>query len=148
MGRKRKPDTLKVVAGTAQKCRMNPNTPNVSGGIPVAPDELTDRAAEIFNRLSSILAGMGIGTPDDVDGLSILAQRLDQIETLNTMIEDGGYTYSTEGGLVKANPAVAMRDVAMRHAQSLLSEFGLTPAARSKVSARIAPDENPFAAFG
>ena len=35
----------------------------------------------------------------------------------------------------------------MRHAQSLLVEFGLSPAARSKVSATTPTDENPFAEF-
>jgi phage terminase small subunit len=35
----------------------------------------------------------------------------------------------------------------MRHAQSLLSEFGLTPSARSKVSAAQLTEDNPFAAL-
>jgi phage terminase small subunit len=40
-----------------------------------------------------------------------------------------------------------MRSEAMRHAQSLLSEFGLTPSARSKVSVGQSTEDNPFAAL-
>ena len=147
-GRKNIPDHLKVVKGTAQKCRMNPEAPVASSGVAVAPELLSERAAELFAQLSAILDGMGIASPDHIHVLTMAAQRLEQIEVLGVLIEDGGYTYKTDAGLWKANPAVGMRSDAMRHAQSLLSDFGLTPAARSKVSAGKPAEENPFAALG
>lgn len=147
-GRKSIPDHLKVVKGTAQPCRMNPDAPVPTPGVAVAPELLSERGAEIFAQLSAILDGMGIASPDDVHVLTMAAQRLEQIEVLTNLIEDGGYTYVTDAGLVKANPAVGMRSDAMRHAQSLLSEFGLTPAARSKVTAGKQKEENPFSQLG
>jgi len=46
-------------------------------------------------------------------------------------------TTSQSGGtMIRAHPAVAMRSDAARRFQSLMSEFGLTPASRSKVSAQ------------
>jgi P27 family predicted phage terminase small subunit len=67
-------------------------------------------------------------------------------------IEDNGRTYERRdetGALImaRARPEVGMRSEAMRHAQSLLSEFGLTPSARSKVSAGQLAEDNPFAAL-
>ena len=147
-GRKKIPDKLKIVAGTAQKCRMNENAPEPNDGVAVAPELLSERGAEIFAQISAILDGMGIASPDDVSALTMLAQRLEQIEETTVLIEDGGYTYVTDAGLVKANPAVAQRSDAMRHAQSLLAEFGLTPAARSKVSVGKAKEQNPFSKLG
>ncbi len=147
MGRKKIPDKLKIVAGTAQACRMNPDAPVPAPGVAIAPEHLSDRGSDIFSRLSAILDGMGIASPDDVDALTILAQRLEQIELLTVIIEDSGFTFETDSGLWKARPEVAMRSDAMRHAQGLLAEFGLTPAARSKVSAGKRPDQNPFAAL-
>lgn len=147
-GRKKTPDHLKMISGTARTDRMNPDAPKPNRGISSAPEILSDRGAEIFAGISAILDGMGIASPDDKDALSLLAQRLEQIEVLTVQIEDGGYTYKTQAGLVKANPAVGMRSEAMRHAQSLLSDFGLTPAARSKVSAGKPAEKNPFAALG
>jgi hypothetical protein len=37
-GRKRKPDAVKELAGTAQKCRLNPAMPVASTNLPVPPD--------------------------------------------------------------------------------------------------------------
>lgn len=147
-GRKKIPDHIKVVQGTDRPDRMNPDAPEPSPGVAVAPEWLNERAAEIFARLSAILDGMGIASPDDVDNLAMLAKRLEDIEILTVQIEDSGYTYKTEAGLVKANPAVGQRSDAMRHAQSLLAEFGLSPAARAKVSAGKPKEENPFGALG
>ena len=147
-GRKRKPDALKVIEGTARKCRINPDQPIAAKGVAVAPEMLTDRGAVIFARLSATLDGMGIASPDDQDNLTMLAQRLEQVEILTVVIEDEGHTYKTDVGLWKARPEVAMRSEAMRHAQSLLSEFGLSPAARAKVSAGKPVEENPFKALG
>lgn len=151
-GRKRIPDHLKVLAGTDQPCRMNPNPPSAAKGAAAAPEWLSVRAAEIFDRLSATLLGMGIASPDDVDNLSMLASRLEEVEIMTAIIEDAGRTYEQLGEdgsvkMIRARPEVAMRSEAMRHAQSLLSEFGLSPSARAKVSAGKKQEENPFAAL-
>lgn len=144
---KRTPDSLKLIKGTARPDRMNPDAPAPNKGITHPPEWLADRAAELFMQLSAILNGMGVASPDDVHALAMLSSRLEQVEILTVTIEDSGFTYLSEGGLWKARPEVAMRAEAMRHAQSLLNEFGLTPAARSKVSAGQPQEENPFAAL-
>lgn len=156
-GRKRIPDHLKVVAGTAQPCRMNPDAPTPDADLPVPPEWLSERAAEIFRGLVVTLDGMGIASASDTAVLALAASRLEEVEICTVLIEDGGRTfvsraiYDDEGRLVeqqiKGHPAVAQRSEAMRHAQSLLAEFGLTPAARSKVSAAKKNEQNPFAAF-
>jgi len=153
MGRKPKPDHLKILSGTAQKCRMNPDAPPANTGVASCPDWLSDRAAEIFANLSAVLLGMGIASPDDQHALAMLASRLEEVELMTAVIEDGGRVYEQkddEGNvrMVRARPEVGMRNEAMRHAQSMLAEFGLTPAARSKVSAGKPIQENPFAVFG
>lgn len=153
MARKRKPDHLKVLAGTDQPCRMNPNAPEANLGVADAPEWLSDRASELFSQLSAILLGMGIASPDDVHALAMLASRLEEVEITTAIIEDGGRTYEQVGDdgsvkMVRARPEVAMRNEAMRHAQSLISDFGMNPAARSKVSASKPETKNPFAALG
>lgn len=151
-GRKSIPDHIKLVKGTAKKHRMNADAPAPNAGIAAPPEWLSDRAIEIFYRLSAILSGMGVASPDDEAALAILASRMEEIELCSTFIEGNGRTYERrdESGtliMVRARPEVGMRSEAMRHAQSLLSEFGLTPAARSKVSAAQSDDVNPFAAL-
>ncbi len=150
-GRKRRPDHLKVVAGTAQPCRMNPDAPASLTTLPVAPEWLSTRAAEIFAGLVSVIEEMGIASASDTAALALLASRVEEVEICTGIIEDLGRTYTTvnESGseMHRGRPEVAMRSEAMRHAQSLLAEFGLTPAARSKVSANKKPESNPFKAL-
>jgi len=156
-GRKRKPDHLKLVSGTAQPCRMNPDAPKALEDLPTAPDWLSARAAEIFDGLVAVVSKMGVGSASDTAMLAMASSRLEEVEICTAMIEDGGrtfvsnITYDDEGRIssqqIKCHPAVAQRSEAMRHAQSLLVEFGLSPAARSKVSANVPDEQNPFAAL-
>lgn len=156
-GRKRKPDHLKLVSGTAQPCRMNPDAPRALDAVPEAPEWLSERAAEIFRQLASIIGAMGVASASDTAMLSMAASRLEEVEICTAQIEDGGrfftsnMTFDDEGRVtaqqIKGHPAVAQRSEAMRHAQSLLAEFGLSPAARSKVSVNTPNEENPFTAL-
>ncbi len=83
-----------------------------------------------------LLDGMGILTVADTLALERLCDIYADILQLRLTIADEGRTYTvqTDGGfLIKANPAVAMLADADRRFKSYLVEFGLTPAARTKV---------------
>lgn len=151
-GRKRIPDHLKLVKGTAQPSRMNPDAPTPSPDLPEPPEWLSVRAAEWFQRTLAILEGMGIASADHVDMLSLAASRYDEILDCQAVIEDLGRVYKvvTISGSIgfKARPEVAMKNDAMRHLQSLLAEFGLSPSSVGKVSAPSGDRSNPFAEFG
>lgn len=141
------PTALKQLKGTHQSCRDADNTPPVNlSAMPAPPEHLNYRAAEIFRQLSVYLHGMKILSVEDSIMLGLLAARLEEVEEHSSTIESEGYVYLTNKGLWKSRPEVGMRNEAMRHAQSLLIEFGLSPAARSRVSAQLGnkPD-NPFA---
>lgn len=146
-GGKSKPDELKVIAGTFRKDRSNPNAPSVPSGIPEAPAWLSERASELFASLCVVLDSLNIVSPADECMIAMLASRLEEIEVLTATIEDQGRTYKGESGLWKARPEVSQRNEAMRHCHALLSEFGLSPATRNKVSANKPAEKNPFAAL-
>lgn len=151
-GRKRKPDHLKIIAGTDQPSRMNPNAPKAPKELPEAPKWLSEKAAKIFDNLVSILANMGIASSADTDVIALAASRLEEVEITTALIEDNGRTYETEteGGsiMIRSRPEISQRNEAIRHAQSLLAELGLTPVARSKVSAHLDEGDNPFSQLG
>lgn len=142
------PTALKQLKGTHQSCRDADNSPaaNVPHYIPSPPEYLNYRAAEVFRQLAVSMIDMKILNVEDVPMLSLLASRLAEVEEHTATIESEGYVYLSDKGLWKGRPEVGMRNEAMRHAQSLLIEFGLSPAARSRVSAQLGnkPD-NPFA---
>lgn len=157
MARPRKPSHLKVVAGTARKDRMNDAEPAAPKGAPDAPLWLSSRATEIFAGLCATIDGMGYLSTADQHVIAQAASRLEEVEITTAMVEDGGRTYVSQATyddegrvlsqMMRSNPIVAQRSEAMRHAHALLSELGLTPAARSKVSAGKKPDDNPFRAL-
>lgn len=64
-----------------------------------------------------------------------------KIELIDVPGPDGRITTKAQK-VLKANPAVAQRSEAMRHTQSLLAEFGLSPANRGKVSSSSGSKES------
>jgi P27 family predicted phage terminase small subunit len=150
MANPRKPTHLKSVQGTERKDRANALEPVASTVLPTAPDYLSTRAVEKFLQLCGILAGMGIASRDDNDALAMLAALIIEIEEDSILLDSVGafYVPSEESGIVRAHPAVSRLSTNRQRAQALLGEFGLTPAARSKVSAGKPAEVNPFAALG
>lgn len=151
MGRKPTPKHLRMIGGEKRPSQINYDEPVAKSGTAVAPEWLSERATAIFDDISATLHGMGIASPDDRHALAMLASRLEEIELMTAVIEDGGRTYTSESEsgakMIRARPEVGMRNEAMRHAQSLLAEFGLTPSARSKVSVGKPKESNPFGAL-
>lgn len=149
-GRKRKPSHLHAVEGTAQKCRMNPNEPVPPGDLPSSPLYLSQKAREYFDLMTERIHSLGIASVADTEKVMMLALRLEEIELTTKDIAENGAVFRSvkpiEGAFeadgntvlsvtVRPNPAVSQRSNAMRQAQSLLSDFGLCPSSRGKVSA-------------
>jgi P27 family predicted phage terminase small subunit len=101
---------------------------------------------EHFAVLRERIAGLGIASKTDTEALALAASRMAEIEECDEIIREHGRVILEENKMPRATPAVAQRNEAMRHLQSLLAEFGLTPAARSKVTApKKEQNANPFA---
>ncbi|UMS13629.1 phage terminase small subunit P27 family [Escherichia coli] len=135
-GRRPKPNHLKVVTGNPGKRKLNDKEPQPAREIPVPPAHLTDWGKVAWERLTVLLDSMGVLTIADALALERLCDIYADILQLRDTIAVEGRTYTvqTEGGfLIKANPAVAMLADADRRFKGYLIEFGLTPAARSKV---------------
>ena len=147
-GRPRKPTELKLIEGTFRPDRANPNEPTGEVVLLIAPEWLPARAAEIFDQLAAYVVGANLSLAGDVYALGLLALRLHEVEYCTIALDEHGPTYWTENAagerLCKRRPEVAIRAEAAKHAQSLMHEFGLTPATRSKVSVLRTIDVNPF----
>jgi phage terminase small subunit len=150
-GRKKTPRAVKALRGTIRRDRTNAAAPEPEAALPVAPAWLPARAAELFATLTARLATQRLASVSHTEKLALLALRLYQVERYTAVLEREGATYEStgEGGTVmhRARPEEALRNEAMRHAQSLLSDFGLDPASVEKVSAAPAPVSNEWAAL-
>lgn len=147
-GRRPKPTHLKVVSGNPGKRKINKREPRPKRVIPACPAHLGDASKVAWGKLCVLLDRMGVLTEADVLALERLCDCYAEILECRELIARNGRTYSsistgkagkTEEGdaepqmLLKANPAVAMLADADRRFKAYLVEFGLTPAARSKV---------------
>jgi len=151
-GRKRTPDSIKEAKGTAQKSRINPNPPKPKLGMPKAPNWLNDEAKSIFRSVAGYLDEMQLAFPAHVKMLSILAMRLEQVQHFSTYLDNNGNTYEsvnpkTGQTMVRAQPEVSLLSEAARHAQSLLAEFGLSPASMGKIQIPTSRGNDPWEDF-
>ena len=142
MARPRKPTATKELAGTLRKDRTNPKEPKLAVALPDVDESLaylSPLAKKLWPDISKVLLGMGVLTIADGAALGLLAEALAEgIIARRTIEACGGATYLSEGRdgqtLIKAHPAFAQAADADRRFMALASQFGLTPAARSRVS--------------
>lgn len=141
-GRKTLAPHLKAVQGTNRPSRENKDAPKAPARAPEMPQGLTERAKKYWGDLVVLLDEMGVITLADQSVLELLCETYSEWKHLNHTIKTTykgktSYLTATKDGaeMYRAYPEVAQRSDASRRFQSLLSEFGLTPAARSKVKA-------------
>lgn len=142
-GRRPKPTQLKLVAGNPGKRATNKREPKPRRIIPSCPAHLDDAGKVAWGRLCTILDRMGVLTEADALALERLCACYADILECQALILRDGRTYETDGPsgrLIKGNPAAGQLRAADAQFKAYLIEFGLTPAARSKVNAD--PDAN------
>lgn len=146
-GRRPKPTHLKVVSGNPGKRALNKREPKPERVVPSCPEHLGTEGKVAWGRLCAVLDRMGVLTEADALALERLCDCYAEILECRLLVARDGRTYSSIRGigdedskieqvLMKANPAVAMLADADRRFKGYLVEFGLTPAARSKVQVK------------
>jgi len=153
-GRRPKPTVLKLVAGNPGKRAINKREPKPKRVLPSCPKHLADEAKVAWGRLCTLLDRMGLLTEADTFALERLCGCYAEVLDCMKLVDKDGRTYTTSTNtgdtLIKANPAVAMLGDADRRFKSYLVEFGLSPAARSKVHGVNSDDDkkaDPLAEF-
>ena len=139
-GRKKLPDALKVVQGTFRKHRGKTADSQDETAM-VAPESLTEAELAHFERLVAKVEKLGLNSDTYADALVLAAKRMVEVEDCDALIVTHGRVIESEtdrGGnpILRPNPAVTMRNEAMRHLQSLLAEFGLTPSSIGRVGGK------------
>lgn len=153
VGRRPKPTALKLVEGNRGKRPINRAEPKPKRGIPECPAHLDDAAKGAWVMLTALLDRMGILTEADGPALERLCDCYSDILECRKLIAANGRTYKTTTAqgdtLIKSNPACSQLRAADAQFKSYLVEFGLTPAARTKIHAVPADNDkyDPCAEF-
>lgn len=153
-GRRPTPSALKLVTGNPGKRPLNKKEPKPRTKAPVCPPHLDAKGKAVWKKLCTLLRRMGVMTEADGLALERLCDCYADILACRELIERDGRTYATidqnSNTLIKNNPAVNQLRAADAQFKSYLVEFGLTPAARSKVNVDL-PDgdekKDPLAGY-
>jgi P27 family predicted phage terminase small subunit len=140
-GRRPKPTRLKVLTGNPGKRALNPNEPRPEPEIPECPVELGPVAKREWDRLVGELSALRILTQLDRAALAaycgayaLWAEATEQIQKHGTLVK-------SPSGYPIQSPYVAIANRQSEITMRIASEFGLTPASRSRVS--ISRNEEP-----
>ena len=155
-GRPPKPTSQKALGGTLQPSRTNQHEPVPAVALPLPPDWMSEKARQYWGDIGAVLLNMKVVTAADGPALMLLTETLAEwAEARQAVIGVDGqagvglvYEMETEGGqtMRRPNPEVAQASDAMKRALRMLTEFGLTPSSRSKVTALGGEDgKDPFA---
>jgi P27 family predicted phage terminase small subunit len=155
-GRTPKPTALKLLQGNPGRRPINESEPKPEAGVPAMPDYLDAAAQAEWDRLIPILTKMRVLTVADGAELALYCQthsRLleaeEEITRLGVTLEEAitrdrgdGSDPKVIGYKYKKNPAVTVRTECIKMLRAFLSDFGLSPAARTRVHAAPTDDNS------
>ena len=149
-GRKKIPTKIHMLKGTDRADRRNPNEPDPDVCIPEAPAFLSDEALEEWNRISVELEKLGLLTELDRTELAMYCQAYGRLVKYEKIVAEKGELYKTQNGNVQLSPAMWVINKAMEQCHKFLTEFGMTPSSRAKVSGNDGKKKakDPWESFG
>jgi P27 family predicted phage terminase small subunit len=161
-GRRPLPTSVKKLRGNPGKRKLSKDEPAPAIADPACPKELSKAAKKEWNSILPILREMKVLTEADSKALAAYCHNFarwmeaeKEISRLGILVEEPvlgkpdrdtgeqevlGYKY-------KKNPAVNISHEAQKLMKSFLIEFGMTPAARTKIRIEKPAEADPFEAY-
>lgn len=148
-GAKPVPTAIKEMRGTVRADRgvKNEAKPPIPKTLPPPPKKMNYWATKVWKEYGRLLLDAGLFT--DLDGIAfeMFCRAYGRwIEAERAVAEDGAILIST-GGNPYQNPHLGVANRAWDQLKRMLSEFGLTPAERTRVASLMAEDEDDLASF-
>ena len=135
-----KPRALQVLEGNPGKRPLNPLEPQPSLRRPKCPDYLDEAAKREWKRLVPILEAMRVLTEADGIALGNLCMQYALLQEAQTKLRKTGLLMKTRSGFIQQSPLVAVVSSTVDQVNKLCREFGLTPAARTRI--QVAPGDS------
>lgn len=133
VGRKPKPTALKVLEGNPGKRPLNGQEPHAPVRVPSCPAVLGSEARKEYRRAAKLLVQMGVVTEADRAALAAYAMAYGRwVEAERNVAENGMIQKTSNGNLIQ-NPYLSVANRALEQMVKIAAEFGMTPAARSKL---------------
>jgi P27 family predicted phage terminase small subunit len=151
MGRTPKPTALKLLQGNPGKRAINkaePQPTKLSTNLR-PPAWLDPVAADRWRKLVPELRALGLLTVVDIDSLEAYCKAYSRWREAEEFLDDSGMTTRTESGYSQQRPQVAIARGYAEQMRKFASEFGLTPASRSRLAPSLTDpgEENKLGAL-
>ena len=139
-GRKRTPTTILDLRGAfrahPERKRKRKREPKAPAGVPPCPKHLRRLARATWNRIGAYLVQLGVMTTVDHHALELLVRAYVDYHRAQSVLERCGSTYTirtASGRVIRPRPEVAIAREAWNRTLRALTEFGLTPASRTRL---------------
>jgi P27 family predicted phage terminase small subunit len=132
-----KPSAIARAEGNPGKRCLNDSEPQPRATTPRCPDHLDAQAKKEWKRLIPILRRMKVLTEADGMTLANLCQAWSTLVKAQEKLTEVGILYKSPSGYVQQSPLFSMVNQCIDIVTKLSREFGLTPAARSRMVAQI-----------
>lgn len=151
-GRKRKPRALNELEGNPGKRPLNQNEPMPQNSLPSCPRHLNTLARKEWHRMAPLLHQLGLLTEIDRAALAGYCQaygrwveaerKLKELAALS--VDKIAYLYKTTNGNLIITPLLTIANKSMEQMHKFLIEFGMTPAARTRINTPPPDSEDPL----
>ena len=132
------PSTLKRARGTYRPCRESPSEPCGTRGVPAPPPDLDAEERAEWDELGPRLVRMGVLLREQAEAFELLVRGKVRYRRLALKVREmGEVIVDSKGDLVRNPSAIAMERAEIEY-RRLLGEFGLSPAAATRVRAETA----------
>ena len=146
-GRPRKPTALKRLQGNPGHRPLNAGEPQPEPDSGYCPRWLSVEARREWRRVVPELMACGLLTVVDRAALEAYCEAYALWRRATLTMRKHGLTVTTETGYVQQVPAVSIANNALKLMRAFMTEFGMTPSSRSRVSVLQPETEDPFAEY-
>jgi P27 family predicted phage terminase small subunit len=143
-GRRPKPTRLKVLTGNPGKRPLNMNEPRPESAVPECPVELGPVARREWDRLAIELSSLRILTNLDRAALAAYCGAYAMWAEATEAIQKYGTMVKSPSGYPQQSPYVSIANRQAEIMMRIATEFGFTPASRSRISAPVADERTLF----
>lgn len=133
-GRIPTPTAIKLLEGNPGKRPINKNEPKPEKRAPNCPTWLEPEAKKEWRRMTKTLEAIGILTQVDATAFAGYCQAYARWREAEEFLSKHGTIFKTPSGYIQQVPQVSIAQTYLKIMKDFCSEFGLTPAARSRIS--------------
>lgn len=142
-----KPTALRKLQGNPSHRPINKREPTPRQRRPKMPSWLQPAEQTEWKRITRELRSMGLLTSADADAIAVYCQVAVRYQQATKEIQEKGLTVESPNGYPIINPALSIVNKCIMQMHKMLSEFGMTPASRSRIQVPEAATEDPFDEF-